>query len=267
MDDNAHRPLPAWPPPPGGAAAQSRGRASERGRRRAGAACLHGATADRRAAGDGLHRCERGARPQLPRLVADPARMAAILSEDAPLPNFPASSGLHRCPKRSTCARCDRWRILASLCVTLALEKTLKSPLLAGFLGQNQRSNRQNREKAHRRKGLDRVYRCYRSDALWRILPLARPAEIRPAGQNSRKSRKFAPSREKFARRLTAFESELRGARCEPRTREPRECRPASSHATPPPTPPRHWRFAGMDSHGHMDPPNISLTSQRLISG
>jgi hypothetical protein len=44
--------------------------------------------------------------------------------------------------KQTSDGRCDRWRILASLCVTLAPEKTPKSPLFESFLAQNQWSNR-----------------------------------------------------------------------------------------------------------------------------
>jgi hypothetical protein len=85
-------------------------------------------------------------------------------------------------------AHATGWRIFASLCATLGTEKTPKSLLSERFLGQNQRSNRQNGEKARRRKGLRRVYRCYRSVALWRILSTPPPTqdfaeipEIRPA--------------------------------------------------------------------------------------
>jgi hypothetical protein len=39
-------------------------------------------------------------------------------------------------------------RQVAHFCVTLAAEKTLKSPLFGSFLAQNRRSNRRDREKA-----------------------------------------------------------------------------------------------------------------------
>jgi hypothetical protein len=97
---------------------------------------------------------------------------------------FGGISGESRsCPKGSNDGRCDRWRIFASLCVTLWTEKTPKSPLFEPFLAENRWSKRQSSEKASRRKGLHRVYRCYKSVALWRILstPVSHPkfAEIR----------------------------------------------------------------------------------------
>ena len=97
-------------------------------------------------------------------------------------------SGANRsCPRGSTYGECDRWRIFASLCVTLRTEKTLKLPLSERFLGQNRWSNCQNGEKAGRRKGLGRVYRCYKSVASWRI------------GVRSPAAQEFAPSAGKFA--------------------------------------------------------------------
>jgi hypothetical protein len=84
--------------------------------------------------------------------------------------------------------RCDRWRIFASLCVTLATEKTPKSPLFEPFFGQNRWSNRQSGEKACRRQYLRRVDGCYKSVALWRI-SVRSPA-----------ARKFAPAARKFGK-------------------------------------------------------------------
>jgi hypothetical protein len=47
-----------------------------------------------------------------------------------------------RCPEGSTDGRCDRWRIFASLCVTVVAEKTPKSRLFDSFLAENQGVNR-----------------------------------------------------------------------------------------------------------------------------
>ncbi len=72
-----------------------------------------------------------------------------------------------RFPKGSNDGRCDRWRIFASLCVT-------------------------------------RVYRCYKSDALWRILSTRTPPGNRVQRPGIRRNSENLPARhsEKFAKRL-----------------------------------------------------------------